>query len=92
MAGSDVEALRVLKQLTENAINENRFLDAGYYYWMQSTQHLEKSCTDVQYIEKFKDCSMKADCYYAYDSIYKFMASYEANSYLARIGLLELTG
>ena len=35
------EALNVLEQLTENAVNESRFNDAGYYYWMLSMQCLD---------------------------------------------------
>ncbi len=40
-AGKPDEAFRVLEQLTMNAVNENRFDDAGYYYWMLSMQCLD---------------------------------------------------
>jgi len=30
-----------MEQLTENAVNESRFNDAGYYYWMISMQCLD---------------------------------------------------
>lgn len=40
-AGKPEEAFRVLEELTENAVNENRFDDAGYYYWMLSMQCLD---------------------------------------------------
>ncbi|VDK27728.1 unnamed protein product [Gongylonema pulchrum] len=74
LAGHDVEALWVLEQLTENAIRENRFLDAGYYHWMLSIQYLERSSTNPQFLEKFSECSKKADCYYAFDVIHKYLA------------------
>lgn len=41
MAGSLEEAFMVLKQLTENAISERRYDDAGYYYWIQARQCLD---------------------------------------------------
>jgi len=40
-AGRTADALRVMEQLTENAVNESRFNDAGYYYWMISMQCLD---------------------------------------------------
>lgn len=40
-AGKLDEAFRVLQQLTENAVSEKRFQDAGYYYWILSRQCLE---------------------------------------------------
>ena len=40
-AGMQDEAVRVLEQLTQNAVVENRFNDAGYYYWKLSMQCLE---------------------------------------------------
>lgn len=41
-AGKPDEAFRVLQELTHNAVTENRFSDAGYYYWMLSLQCLEQ--------------------------------------------------
>lgn len=35
------EAVHVLEQLTENAVSENRFSDAGYYFWKLSMQCLQ---------------------------------------------------
>lgn len=40
-AGQQNEAVKVLEQLTQNAVVENRFNDAGYYYWMLSMQCLD---------------------------------------------------
>jgi hypothetical protein len=41
-AGRLDEAFRVLHQLTLNAVNECRFQDAGYYYWV-----LARQCLDI---------------------------------------------
>lgn len=40
-AGRQGEAVRVLEQLTHNAVVESRFNDAAYYYWMLSMQCLD---------------------------------------------------
>ncbi len=40
-AGLQAEAVRVLEQLTHNAVVENRFQDAGYYFWKLSMQCLD---------------------------------------------------
>jgi len=42
-AGKENEALKVLKQLTDNAVDETRFNDAGYYFWLLSLQHLNRA-------------------------------------------------
>jgi intraflagellar transport protein 122 len=41
-AGMQDKAIRVLEQLTHNAVVENRFNDAGYYFWKLSMQ-----CVDL---------------------------------------------
>ena len=40
-AGLQDEAVRVLEQLTHNAVCESRFHDAGYYFWKLSMQCLD---------------------------------------------------
>jgi intraflagellar transport protein 122 len=40
-AGFKKEAIRVLEELTLNAVIENRFNDAGYYYWLLSNEYLQ---------------------------------------------------
>lgn len=40
-AGRQAEAVKVLEQLTHNAVVESRFNDASYYYWMLSMQCLD---------------------------------------------------
>lgn len=40
-AGLQAEAVKVLEQLTHNAVMESRFSDAGYYFWKLSMQCLD---------------------------------------------------
>ncbi|XP_077972109.1 intraflagellar transport protein 122 homolog [Styela clava] len=75
-AGKTTEALHVLGQLTSNAVNESRYNDAGYYYWMLSMQcldiareHPEKT---EEMIEKFEEYRKLGEMYYAYHSIHTY--------------------
>lgn len=79
MAGHDVEALQVLEQLMENAVRENRFVDAAYYNWMLSMQYLERYNGDPEFNEKFLDFNNKANCYYAFDVIHKYLVMINMN-------------
>uniref|UniRef100_A0A674PJN6 Intraflagellar transport protein 122 homolog n=1 Tax=Takifugu rubripes TaxID=31033 RepID=A0A674PJN6_TAKRU len=73
-AGRQNEAVKVLEQLTHNAVVENRFSDAGYYYWMLSMQ-----CLDIareqrnEMLEKFEHFQHLAELYHIYHSIQRFM-------------------
>ena len=40
-AGFKKEAIRVLEELTLNAVIESRFNDAGYFYWLLSNEYLQ---------------------------------------------------
>lgn len=40
-AGRPDEAFNVLNELTLNAVNECRFDDASYYYWILSNQYVD---------------------------------------------------
>uniref|UniRef100_M4ASM8 Intraflagellar transport protein 122 homolog n=1 Tax=Xiphophorus maculatus TaxID=8083 RepID=M4ASM8_XIPMA len=72
-AGRQNEAVKVLEQLTHNAVVENRFNDAGYYYWMLSMQ-----CLDIareqkkEMLEKFESFQHLAELYYVYSSIQRY--------------------
>lgn len=41
LAGQPNEAIKLLKNLTECSISENRFSDAGYYMWLRARQYLQ---------------------------------------------------
>lgn len=79
MAGQVNEALRVLQQLTKNAIRENRFKDAAYYCWILSRQLLElaSSTSDDQkrshFLKKHSDLEKRTDIYYTYHHIHRFV-------------------
>ncbi|XP_078340376.1 intraflagellar transport protein 122 homolog isoform X6 [Crassostrea virginica] len=76
-AGLQGEAVKVLEQLTHNAVIESRFNDAGYYFWKLSMQCLdiaraEDSEKREEMLAKFQDFQRKADMYYAYHSIQRY--------------------
>ncbi|XP_059169667.1 intraflagellar transport protein 122 homolog [Physella acuta] len=72
-AGLQAEAVKVLEQLTHNAVVESRFDDAGYYFWKLSIQCLDiareepEKCVDM--LKKFRDFQTKANIYYVYHTI-----------------------
>ncbi|VDN20614.1 unnamed protein product [Cylicostephanus goldi] len=67
-AGRDQEALRVLVQLTGNAVDENRFADAGM-------QYLERSKDNPSLIPKYYASAKLAEVYYAYHAIFLYCVS-----------------
>ncbi|KAM4571964.1 intraflagellar transport protein 122 homolog [Fundulus diaphanus] len=75
-AGRQSEAVKVLEQLTHNAVVENRFNDAGYYYWMLSMQCLdiarESEEQSTEMLQKFDRFQHLAELYYVYRSIQRY--------------------
>ncbi|XP_051524720.1 intraflagellar transport protein 122 homolog isoform X2 [Myxocyprinus asiaticus] len=77
-AGRQAEAVRVLEQLTHNAVVESRFNDASYYYWMLSMQCLdiardnEEKKNDM--LKKFHSFQHLAELYHVYHSIHRYMS------------------
>lgn len=77
-AGKVEEALRVLQQLTNNAIAENRFSDAGYYCWILSLQCVELANGQARdrvdaCIAKYSALQRKGEIYYAYHNIHRYI-------------------
>ncbi|KAK9891411.1 hypothetical protein WA026_014648 [Henosepilachna vigintioctopunctata] len=75
-AGRPAEAFKVLEQLTENAVSECRFNDAGYYYWILSRQclNLAKESSESQsYMRKFEKNERLSAIYYAYHSLHRYL-------------------
>ena len=68
-AGRPDEAFRVLNELTLNAVNESRFDDASYYYWILSMQYADLAKGDERMVKKFREFQTKANIYYAYHTI-----------------------
>ncbi|XP_022096034.1 intraflagellar transport protein 122 homolog isoform X1 [Acanthaster planci] len=75
-AGRQDEAVKVLEQLTHNAVLESRFNDAGYYFWMLSMQCLEiagaEDSKQEDMLAKFHEFQSKAEMYYVYHSIQRY--------------------
>ena len=71
-AGRPDEAFRVLNELTLNAVNESRFDDASYYYWILSMQYADLAKGDERMVRKFREFQTKANIYYAYHTIQRY--------------------
>ncbi|RXN12603.1 intraflagellar transport protein 122-like [Labeo rohita] len=77
-AGRQAEAVRVLEQLTHNAVVESRFNDASYYYWMLSMQCLDiardNSEKKDEMLKKFHSFQHLAELYHVYHSVHRYMS------------------
>ncbi|XP_039530512.1 intraflagellar transport protein 122 homolog isoform X2 [Pimephales promelas] len=77
-AGRQAEAVRVLEQLTHNAVVESRFSDASYYYWMLSMQCLDIAREDSEkkeeMLKKFHSFQHLAELYHVYHSVHRYMS------------------
>nr|XP_055198995.1 intraflagellar transport protein 122 homolog isoform X2 [Nyctereutes procyonoides] len=74
-AGRQQEAVRVLEQLTHNAVVESRFNDAAYYYWMLSMQCLDIAQDPAQkdmMLDKFRHFQHLAELYHGYHAIQRY--------------------
>ncbi|NXM32108.1 IF122 protein, partial [Oxyruncus cristatus] len=75
-AGRQTEAVKVLEQLTHNAVVESRFNDAAYYYWMLSMQCLdiaqENEQQKTEMLQKFHHFQHLAEVYHAYHFIHRY--------------------
>ncbi|XP_031461073.1 intraflagellar transport protein 122 homolog isoform X4 [Phasianus colchicus] len=75
-AGRQREAVRVLEQLTHNAVVESRFNDAAYYYWMLSMQCLdiaqENEEQKTEMLQKFHHFQQLAEVYHVYHYIQRY--------------------
>eukprot|EP00455_Lapot_gusevi_P044462 TRINITY_DN5556_c0_g8_i1.p1 TRINITY_DN5556_c0_g8~~TRINITY_DN5556_c0_g8_i1.p1 ORF type:complete len:717 (+),score=248.02 TRINITY_DN5556_c0_g8_i1:1-2151(+) len=80
-AGRPDQSLRMLEQLTVNAVTENRYQDAGYYYWLLAQESLkmitaespaQATAEDKKHLQKFTEAYRKAELYYAYHTIFRF--------------------
>lgn len=73
MAGQPEESIIVLTMLADNAVVEKRFRDASYFYWLlsQLSLNLSKSVDEIKTM--FLNYTNKADIYYAYHEVHKYM-------------------
>jgi len=72
-------SIEVLDELSKNAVIENRFKDAAYYYWLLSKeigQYLSNSnsvkSNHITILQQ-SQYELKADLYYAYSTIYSYI-------------------
>ncbi|CAH8841801.1 unnamed protein product [Trichobilharzia szidati] len=78
-AGLQNEAISVLEQLATCAAKESRFDDAGFYYWKLSAlclDMLKNETSTKKYhdlLDKYYNFQRKADVYYVYNNIYRFL-------------------
>nr|CAD2191098.1 unnamed protein product [Meloidogyne enterolobii] len=79
-AGHEKEASLVLEQLTKNAVKENRFKAASFYYRRMAEQLIEKdggingnNFNGYSLLESLENCLNLADIYFAYEPVYKYV-------------------
>jgi intraflagellar transport protein 122 len=84
LAGKPEQSTKMLSQLTLNAITENRYSDAGYYYWLLAAETLKNLHAAKQLeqkkgaavvkslINKFHEYYTKSEIYYSYHNIYRY--------------------
>jgi len=77
-AGRPDQSLKMMEDLTSNAVTEGRFKDASYYYFLMGTETLKgiKLTKDKKknerHLKLYQEFMNKADWYYAYSSIHNF--------------------
>eukprot|EP00282_Hemiselmis_andersenii_P015967 CAMPEP_0114129596 /NCGR_PEP_ID=MMETSP0043_2-20121206/11561_1 /TAXON_ID=464988 /ORGANISM="Hemiselmis andersenii, Strain CCMP644" /LENGTH=1170 /DNA_ID=CAMNT_0001222885 /DNA_START=82 /DNA_END=3591 /DNA_ORIENTATION=- len=74
-AGKPEESVRMLEFLTRGAVTEQRFSDAGYFYWMLSCECAEmaKQDTSISMVDKHEHYAALAEAYYAYQIIHSYV-------------------
>ena len=81
LAGKPELSMRIIGKLSENAITEARFKDAGAYFWLSALENLQllkdasnpKDIDDAKHLERYKESSLLADLYYAYGVIHSYI-------------------
>lgn len=77
LAGQQTEATKLLNNLTECSLSENRFADAGYYMWLKARQYLKSLPSDQpvadEQLNKFEQLHRMASIYYAYYTIHSYL-------------------
>ena len=81
-AGFKKEAIKVLEELTFNAVIESRFNDASYYYWLLSREHLQIASDEAndtireKSLKRFEQNQRLSEIYYAYQHIHRYVVIY----------------
>lgn len=75
-AGEPEEAIKMIELLSHNAVTENRFKDASYYFWLLARKSLDMATAgprkDMRRISQFMRFRKLSHLYYAYESIYQY--------------------
>ncbi|XP_050096761.1 intraflagellar transport protein 122 homolog [Anopheles aquasalis] len=83
-AGRPQEATKLLRNLVECAVSEERYLDAGYYTWLRAHQELKLLANSSE--QNQQDALVSSGAVEEYRSLLKFASIYYAyntiNSYL----------
>eukprot|EP00357_Protocruzia_adherens_P030527 CAMPEP_0114984012 /NCGR_PEP_ID=MMETSP0216-20121206/7032_1 /TAXON_ID=223996 /ORGANISM="Protocruzia adherens, Strain Boccale" /LENGTH=1227 /DNA_ID=CAMNT_0002346085 /DNA_START=54 /DNA_END=3737 /DNA_ORIENTATION=- len=73
-------AMKMTEKLTQNAVTEGRFNDAGYYFWLLAQENLKLVNSykrpdekDHGHLRKSVEFQDMADIYYAYHTIHKYI-------------------
>jgi len=73
-------SMRIIEKLCKNAIVEQRFKDAAYFYWLLSLETLQlvknaknPDFEDTKRLQNFHEYNLLADIYYAYNSVHSFI-------------------
>jgi intraflagellar transport protein 122 len=73
------KALKLIQKLTNNAINEKRFKDAGFFYWRLANEHLSliKDCMkptqeDAENFTVYEEYRNLSEIYYCYSKIHRY--------------------
>ena len=67
--------MEVLTTLAKNAVTERRFRDASYFYWLLSQLSLDLSKNMEEIKSLFTSYSEKADIYYVYHEVHKYLVN-----------------
>ncbi|GAB0094617.1 Intraflagellar transport protein 122 homolog [Sergentomyia squamirostris] len=77
LAGKPKEATKLLRDLAECSISEERFADAGYYIWLRAKQTLQLLDLDTdtvqEKISEFHSLLRLGTIYYAYSTIHSYL-------------------
>uniref|UniRef100_A0A8D8X4M2 Intraflagellar transport protein 122 homolog n=1 Tax=Cacopsylla melanoneura TaxID=428564 RepID=A0A8D8X4M2_9HEMI len=65
-AGKTQESLKVLTQMIDNSINETRYQDTSYYYWLLANQYVSIDLAQSQLYNQL------ANIYYCYNIVHKY--------------------
>lgn len=81
-AGRADQTLSVLNDLAHNAVTEQRFADAGYYFWRLANEHLRSvtspadnlTVAETEHLAKYHSCLSRAEIYHAYNNVFRCVA------------------